>query len=396
MPMLKLEEPDRPTPVGMPILRLGFRPFYLAAAVFALLAVPYWVQQLAGGAALPGVPGVLWHAHEMVYGFAVAVIAGFLLTAVGNWTALPMPRGPRLLALFAVWCCGRLALLVSAGPLAAAIDLAFLPVLALCIARLLWRAKNRRNTFVPVLLLLLALCNLAFHLGRLGVVQMDPTRPLHGALYLITVLETLIAGRILPMFTRNAIPGLQQTFRPWLERIVPAITVAAFAAIAIAPQWLPGAALCLVAGGLHLLRLSGWGSWRTRSLPMLWILHLGYACIGLALTLAAFAVCGFASWVAVYHLLAVGALACLVLGMMMRTALGHTGRMIGAGLAEKTAFGALVCSLLLRIAPLLLPLPGNYIGWMAAAAASWSAAFAIYLVRYLPVLTRPRIDGRDG
>jgi uncharacterized protein involved in response to NO len=380
---------------GLPLLRLGFRPFYLAAALFAMAAVPYWAQQLLGGVVAPGLSGVLWHAHEMLYGFAVAVIAGFLLTAVGSWTALPMPRGPQLLALLVLWGAGRLALLLSAGAMAAAIDVAFLPVLAACVGRLLWRAKNRRNTFVPLVLALLAVCNLVFHLARLGLIAVDPTRPLLGALYLITVLESLIAGRILPMFTRNAIPGIRQRFRPWLEKVLPACTVAAFAVIALAPQWPAGSVLCLVAGVLHLLRLSGWGTERTLRKPMLWILHLGYACIGLGLLLAAAAIVGRVSWIAVYHVLAIGAQGCLVLGMMTRTALGHTGRVIRAGVFEVAAFGALLAALLLRVAPALLPLPG-YLGWMLAAATCWSVAFLIYVLRYAPILARPRADGRDG
>jgi uncharacterized protein involved in response to NO len=178
MALLNIGEPKPVKPVGNVLWSIGFRPFYLLAALFACVAVPLWVLNLAGVVALP-LPGMLWHAHEMIFGFAAAVIVGFLYTAGRNWTGLPTPSGAPLAALAALWLAGRIGLLLSGGMAAAVVDVLFLPVAAIGLGQVLIRAGNRRNYFMLGILGALSLANLAFHFARLGLLGIDPLVALH-------------------------------------------------------------------------------------------------------------------------------------------------------------------------------------------------------------------------
>ncbi len=206
-------------PRGWPLLRLGFRPFYLGAAAFAALAVPLWILLLQGNVALkPAVPPLLWHAHEMLFGFAVAVIVGFLLTAGRAWTGLATPRGPALAGLVLLWLAARLAALVAPPVVYAVLDLLLLPLVAAVFIRLLLRAGNRRNLPLGGILLGLALANLSFHLAALGWLDVAPLRTLHAGLALIVMIECVIAGRVIPGFTMSAVPGVKLQVPKRLEQ----------------------------------------------------------------------------------------------------------------------------------------------------------------------------------
>lgn len=399
MAVIRLEPPQatQPVPQGLPLLRLGFRPFYLLAAGFAVLAIPYWMLQFAG-VALPTGPlhGMLWHAHEMLFGFAVAVIAGFLLTAVRAWTGLPTPTGLPLAGLALLWLAGRIGLLVAPAVVGTVIDSLFLPALAATLARPLWRARNRRNYFVPLLILGLAACNVGFHLAWTGKIALNPLTPLVGVLYLVTALEMIIAGRVVPMFTRNAQPEARQFRIDWIERSIVPASLFVFALNLFVPQGWIVAVLNLAVALLHAVRLFGWGGLATGRQPILWILHVSYLWIPIAFITAAAAVLGHAPWVAVHHLLAVGALSGLVIGMITRTALGHTGRPLRVDNLEMLAYWALAVAALLRIVPLLVPSGMPYLSWLLDAALCWEIAFICYLIKYTPMLCRPRVDGKPG
>jgi len=383
-------------PRGWPLLRLGFRPFYLGAAAFAALAVPLWILLLQGNVALkPAVPPLLWHAHEMLFGFAVAVIVGFLLTAGRAWTGLATPRGPALAGLVLLWLAARLAALVAPPVVYAVLDLLLLPLVAAVFIRLLLRAGNRRNLPLGGILLGLALANLSFHLAALGWLDVAPLRTLHAGLALIVMIECVIAGRVIPGFTMSAVPGVKLQVPKRLEQATLALTAAALAAWVLLPAQAATAAALAVAGLLHAERLRRWRPLAARSRPILWVLHLAYAWMPIGLLLLAGAQVGGVSDSAGVHALAVGATGGLVIGMITRTARGHTGRPLLASRLEVTAYLLLAVAAAVRVLlPLLLPSLSGL--WLGVAAAAWSAAFGLYLAIFTPWLLSARADGKDG
>ncbi len=383
---------------GWPLLRLGFRPFYLGAAAYAAVAVPLWVAVALGGLTWAGrLPPLLWHAHEMLFGFAAAVIVGFLLTAGKAWTGLATPRGAALGALVLLWLAARLAAVVAPPALFAVLDLALLPLVAGVLVRVLLRAGNRRSLPLVGLLLLLTLANGAFHASALGWVDLDPLRPLHAGLALITLIECVMAGRVVPAFTMGATPGLKRVAPKWLSPAALATTAAGLAGWALLPTGglfaVVTAALLTLAGALQVGLQVGWRPWVTRGRPILWILHAAYAWLPIGLLLLAASMLGLVAASAGVHALAVGATGGLVIGMCTRTARGHTGRPLQVGRAEVAAYALVMAAAALRVG---LPLAGApRLGW-ALAALAWAGAFAIYLLRYAPWLTQTRADGQDG
>jgi len=381
---------------GWPLLRLGFRPFYLGAAVFAMLAVPLWTALLLGRVTLNlNVSPLLWHAHEMLFGFAAAVIVGFLLTAGKAWTGLATPRGGLLAALVLLWLAARLAAVAAPYAWYAALDLLLLPLVAIVLVRVLLRAGNRRNLPLAAILVLLALANLCFHLAVLGLLDIAPVRALHAGLALIVMIECVIAGRVIPAFTMSALPGLKLQVPRRLEQVTLAATALALTAwVLLPPHTLTAAALAL-AGLLHAVRLWQWQPWRTRARPILWVLHLAYAWIPFGFGLLAWAQVGGVGVSAGVHALAVGATGGLVIGMITRTARGHTGRPLRASRLEIASYLLVTGAALLRV---LMPIvaPQQLALWLVAAAAAWAIAFGLYLWVFAPWLVSTRLDGKDG
>ncbi|HTY98987.1 MAG TPA: NnrS family protein [Rhodocyclaceae bacterium] len=397
MALIPLQDPVRrpaSPPTGYALFALGFRPFYLLAAAFAALAIPLWTLVLAGAIALP-MTGVWWHGHEMLFGFAGAVIVGFLFTAGRNWTGLPTPTDGSLAALALLWLAGRLAMALGGGALTAAVDCAFLPAAAVALARVLVRAKSRRNYFVVVILGLLTLANVAFHLARLGLLAADPLTALHGALAVIVLLETVIAGRVVPSFTASALKGVRQWQRPWLNVAAIAVTALALLLWVLWPEapWAP--AVCLSAAPLQAVRCLGWNPWATRRVSLLWILHVSHFWLPIGLVLLAGAETGWLPRSAGVHALTIGATGGLIIGMITRTALGHTGRMLTAGKVETAAYALVQLAALARVAT-VAAVPVAATAGIHFAATAWTAAFLLYLWRYGPFLLRPRVDGQPG
>ena len=381
---------------GWPLLRLGFRPFYLAATLFALLAVPAWVLVFLGAAGWTSeLPPNLWHAHEMLYGFAAAVIVGFLMTAGKAWTGLQTPRGAALAALVLVWLGARVALFAAPYPVFAALDLLLLPVVAVVLVRLLLRAGNRRNLPLAGLLGLLTLANLVFHLSVLGVLDIAPVRAVYAALALIVLIECVIAGRVIPAFTMSATPGLRLTVDPRMEKAAAAANVAALACWVFAPTAAISAPLLALAAVMQLARLAAWQPWCTRGRPILWILHLSYAWIPFGFLLLAASLTGWIAMSAGIHALAIGATGGLIIGMVTRTARGHTGRPLTSSPLEVAAYSLVMLAAVLRVVVPLLA-PQLLVASVVAAALAWSLAFVFYLGRYTPWLLQPRADGKDG
>ncbi|MFP5401897.1 MAG: NnrS family protein [Gammaproteobacteria bacterium] len=395
MALIRLDEPStkRIPPDTFSLWALGFRPFYLLAALFAAIAVPVWAVAYSGAIELP-MPGIWWHAHEMIFGFAVAVIIGFLFTAGRNWTGLDTPTGKPLMVLAAVWLAGRLAMAFGSGAWVAIVDLAFLPVAAGMLLRVLIKAKSKRNYFVGALPAMLALANLFFHLAALGVIEADPLTAMHLALGLVVLLETIVGGRVIPMFTFNAVRGVKQ----W--RNVQVDWAAAIATGIALLLWALGAgawagAVSLLAAALQAARVGGWNPWATRGQPILWVLHLAYLWIPLGLALIALTQFGVLPRSAGIHALAIGATGGLIIGMITRTALGHTGRMLVAGGIETAAYALVLIAALLRVLTVGF-LPVAQLGGVHAAATLWSIAFLLYVWRYAPFLLRARVDGKEG
>lgn len=396
--LVRLEEPrlrKPPASGGWAPFALGFRPFYLLAAAFAVLAIPYWVLVWQGKAQTP-LPGVWWHAHEMLFGFAAAAIVGFLFTAGRNWTGLSTPTGWPLAALALVWLFGRWAMLADDGGWPALFNAGFLGLAALALARILWRrGQSWRNYFVPALLAGLALANLCFHLGRLGIVAVDPMRSLHAALGLVVLLETIIAGRVTPSFTAAAVKGVRQWRHPLLDAATLAATGIALAVWVVVPAAPFAPVAYVAAAGLHLLRAGGWNPWAARGMPLLWILHLANLWIPLGFLLLAATAAGALSGSAAVHAFGIGATGGLILGMITRTALGHTGRALKVGAGETAAYAAILLAALARVGTQTF-LPQAAALGIHLAAALWTVAFALYLIRYAPWLLRPRADGQPG
>lgn len=381
---------------GWPVLRLGFRPFYLGATLFAALAVPLWLALFFGRLALPlALPPLLWHAHELLFGFAAAVIVGFLLTAGKAWTGAQTPRGAFLGALFALWLAARLAALGAPYALYALLDLLLLPVVAGVLMHVLVRAGNRRNLPLVGLLLALSLANGVFHLAVLGTIDASPMRALHAALALIVMIECVMAGRVIPAFTQSATPGLSLKTPTPFDRTTLAVTALALLSWVFGgPAWFSGGGLALAALA-NLQRQWHWQPWVTRSRPILWILHTAYVWLAIGFALLALAQFGWVGASAGVHALAVGATGGLIIGMVTRTARGHTARPLQVSKAEVLAYALILSAALLRVA-LPLIVPQGLVVWLWAAALAWSAAFVIYLFIYTPWLMRTRLDGKDG
>jgi uncharacterized protein involved in response to NO len=399
MPLAKdaQDAPAAPALPGWPLLRLGFRPFYLGAALLACLSVPVWIGVFLGHMALPlGYPTLLWHGHEMLFGFAAGVVMGFLLTAVRAWTGMDTARGALLGVLALLWLAARVAAVSAPYAVFAVLDLLLLPAVALILLRVLVRAGNKRNIPLVGLLLLMALANAVFHLSVMGAIEVPAMSALYAQLALVLMVISVMTGRVVPMFTRNGIPGL--VLQPPSRRFelgLLGVTGAAFAVwVLAAPAPLVGAA-SLVAAAMHARRLWSWKPWATLRRPILWVLHLSYAWMPIGFLLLALAQWGWVAPSLAVHAFAVGVIGGLVIGMITRTARGHTGRPLKASRGEAIAYGTVLVAALVRV---LVPAlqPGWTVMALGVAATLWGLAFLVYLVIYTPWLTRTRLDGKDG
>lgn len=380
------------------LFALGFRPFYLLAAIFAFIAIPLWVLFFNQHIALaPVLPGVIWHGHEMLFGFASAVVVGFLLTAVRAWTGLATLSQWPLAALALLWLSARISLLCGPAWLAISLDLLFLPLAAIALGQVLIQSGNRRNYFVLLILAGLTLANSWVYLATFTHLGLSAITGLHLAIALISVLETTIAGRIVPNFTANGLRGvlqnapIQNPKRDAAAIIFTALTLLAWA-FALSP--LVTAVLAAIALAIQIKRCWDWRPTATFKTPLLWILHVSHSWLILALALLVWqGVSG--NPVNITHWLTIGAMSGLILGMITRTALGHTGHLLQTGKIEFWAYVLLQIALLARVLPQAFAPNLQNIGlWLAATA--WSSAFALYLWRYTPILLKARIDGKAG
>ncbi len=392
---IEIEEP-RPSPAPLQVFalwQLGFRPFYLLASVFAALVL--WALQFAGWLGRPYLQGPMWHAHEMLFGFTLAVVVGFLLTAGRNWSNRPTLSGAPLAALATLWLAGRVLVLTPFGWAAAIVNAAFPLAAAIALAIPFIASRNRRNYFFVGLLLLMSASVMTVHLAQLGVAHIPGWIGIQVALDAVLFIMAVMAGRVIPMFTNNGVPGANATRRPALERAALGALLVLLVADMLQVHGAPLAALAAACAAAHLARWTLWQPWKTARAPLVWVLQAAYFWIPVHLVLRGLAELGWVTPSIATHALTVGAAGGLIIGMMTRTALGHTGRPLRADRGDVACYGLILGAALVRV---LVPLvaPVATIDAVLGSAALWSAGFALYAVRYWPVLTRSRIDGRPG
>lgn len=383
-------------------LRGGFRPFFFGGALWAVVALCVWLLALAGRLEIPSTFDALsWHRHEMLFGFVGAVIAGFLLTAIPNWTGRLPIAGPPLAGLFGLWLAGRLAVLLSGtvgAAVAAAIDVGFYVVLAAVAAREVIQANNR-NAPIVGLVVLFGIANGLDHVAAAGSSFIDPALPWRLAMALVTLMISLIGGRIVPSFTRNwlakrgsthGLPGQPSPF----DLGVIGLTAFAFLAwLAAPPGWLPGSLLALAAA-TQAIRLARWKGWRAVRDPLVLILHVGYMWVPIGLALLAASQLGApVPQSAAVHALTAGAMGTMILAVMTRASLGHTGRELRAGPTTTVIYLLVTVGAALRVAaPLNL---FDYRIGLEAAGALWIGSFVLFLFNYGPILFKPRLGEKE-
>ncbi len=386
---------------GRTVFEGGFRPFFLLAGLYAAVSIVAWVP-LAHGHYLieTALPLPYWHGHEMVFGFGAAAMAGFLLTAVPNWTGSGPVRGGRLALLAAVWLLGRIAAWVSGADALpfAIVDLAFLPLLAALIAPGIIARNARRNGVFVLLLALLWAANAAVHLDALGVI-VGARWGLGVGIAILLVAISVIGGRIVPAFT---IGGMRMVGAPVAIVPRPRLDMIAIASVAGtgvleaagAPDVAVGAMAALAALA-NAVRLAGWQGWRTWRVPLVWVLHLGYAWLVLGFALKALASFDLAPANAALHALTAGAAGTMILAVMTRASLGHTGRPLRANLATTIAYLLVTLGAAMRVVGPFFDgeLGRELVGFSGMV---WAAGFLLFSIVYAPILLGRRADGRPG
>lgn len=377
---------------------LGFRPFFLGGSVFALIALLLWASTLAGVLHLTPPGGMLaWHRHEMLFGFAVAIIAGFLLTAVQNWSGIPGLSGRPLQGLFLLWLLGRVSwFLPLPAWLLMLIEGAFLPLVAVALARPIFQRRLRNNYPIVGLLLLIAACQWVTLVGGFEQNEEWQHRGVLAGLWLVAAMMTVLGGRVIPFFTRRGLGNMSPApSRPWLDRACLACSVALPVTYVAGFNDQPHLLMAVLFGALALLqgvRLVLWhdrGLWRV---PLLWSLHLAYAwlipaCLGMALWHAGVTINPSLA----VHALSVGAMTGLIVAMMARVSLGHTGRPLQVPRSIGWAFALLQLAALSRV--VLTPFT---VAGLGLSVLLGSGALVLFVGYYLPVLTRSRVDGMPG
>ena len=390
--MLNIDEPTQPQP-QFSLFNLGFRPFFLLGAIFSLIAISIWGGFFFGHIQFsPHGDPIWWHGHEMIFGFVIAIIAGFLLTAVQNWTGQPGVKGKSLMILVLVWILPRILLLNkewASLETVMVIDLAFAPLTALLMARSVLKVKQWRNfAFVPILLMLMLVNAVSYY----GLLTNDPAltkTALHSAILLMVTVVALIGGRVIPFFTERATQWQRSPSIVWLE-IATFISLIVLILAVLFQQPLVIQISAGIAGIILLIRWSRWGGIHTAGVPLLWSLHISYFFIPLGLLLIA----GGSNFSAGLHAITLGGLGGMILAMMARVSLGHTGRKLTPPKIVTLAFALIILATLFRILAGLLS--SYYLPLLEAAIACWVLSFTIFIYHYTPILLSARIDGKSG
>jgi len=390
------DQPPKPSA----FLGLAFRPLFFLGAAFSCLSMVLWLLFLHGYLQPPSyTTPFLWHGHEMLFGFVTAIVVGFLLTAVQNWTGIKGLNGKPLLLLISVWLAARLSMSVDIPvPFIEWIDILFLPLAAFLLARPIIAIKQTRNLmFIPVLVLM-SLANIVFHYGVYLSDLLLSQQALQAMLWLTVLLITLLGGRVIPFFTANGTQKPRAIDRPWLEIVVIASTimVAGVQGLGLSNHLSASSnsALLIIAAVFQGWRFCRWRFWTTGRVPLLWSLHAAYAFIPLGMVLIA-----ASYWLddltlsTAQHSILVGAIGAMILSMMARVSLGHTGRALNPLKIMSLAFLLIIVAGLLRSLGVWL---ASEIDLLSLAAIGWILAYLIFALAYWPVLSRARIDGKAG
>ncbi|MGR8979698.1 MAG: NnrS family protein [Gammaproteobacteria bacterium] len=382
-----------------PLFALGFRPFFALAGLSALVLIMVWNAVFKGAWIIENYfTANIWHAHEMLFGYAVAVIAGFLLTAVKNWTGRPTLTGDKLAGLCFLWLYGRIAPFYSGllpDIVIALIDLAFLPLLAYYITKPIVETQQYRNLIFTGLLLLLAYGNGLIHSEMLGLRANTARVGLELVVGTIIVLILVIAGRVFPFFTERGLPGTLAIRNPQFDNWSIASAVLVFGLLLFDVSGTMLALPALLAVIINCARIAGWYVPRIWYVPLLWVLYVGYGWIILGFLLTALSAYSLVQMSLSLHAFTLGGISILTLGMMSRVALGHTGRALRASNTVAVAFVLINIAALFRI---LLPiaLPHWYETLIYGSTLAWLAAFSLFVFVYGPILASPRVDGKEG
>ena len=382
-----------------PIFALGFRAFFALAGLFALLLIVLWTSLFNGSLALDNYyPSIYWHAHEMLLGYSIAVIAGFLLTAVKNWTGEQTIQGKPLAGLCLLWVYGRITPFYSElipDVLIALVDVAFLPALAYFVAQPILKSKNYRNLFFIGLLKLMILSNILIHAEILGWTESTADLGLNGVIGIIILMILVVAGRVFPFFTEKGLKGAISIRNKKLDIISIASSFAVFLLLIINGHPHLLALVAVIAAISNSVRMMNWYDARVAYVPLLWVLYLGYSWIILGFGLVALSAFFIVPAVLATHAFTVGGIGVITLGMMSRVSLGHTGRAMKASNIIAIAFALINLAALFRV---LLPalLPSWYGQFLVISTYCWLAAFALFVFIYTPMLSAVRVDGQEG
>ncbi|MDX8127733.1 NnrS family protein [Methylomonas sp. OY6] len=381
-----------------PLFAMGFRAFFALAGLSALALIAVWNSMSNGSLHIDNYfTGSTWHAHEMLLGYTTAVIAGFLLTAVRNWTGLQTVTPDQLASLCFLWIYGRVLPFYSEllpDLLIGTVDFVFLPVLAYFVGKPILKTGNYQNLIFVALLLLLALGNGLIHAQVLGMAGNASL----GLVLVVTVIVAMIlviAGRVFPFFTERGLSGVICIRNPALDIAAVAVSLAVFALLMlnISGALLAGAAVAAIV--INIVRVAAWYNPRIWFVPLLWVLYIGYGWLILGFGLVSLSAFAVVPQSLALHAFTVGGIGILTLGMMARVALGHTGRALKASNVMALAFMLINLAALFRV---LFPalLPNWYGGLVMVSTYCWLAAFSLFAFYYSPILTSPRLDGQPG
>ena len=399
--MLNITEPAPKPDTGIALWQLGFRPFFLGAGGFSVIAMVVWMGIYQFGWEMPllNIESITWHAHEMLFGYAMAVIAGFLLTAVKNWTGQQTINGSKLIALFSVWATARLLPLLNIGSIeiVALLDCLFLLLTTIAVAIPIIKVKQKSQIGIVAKLILMLIANAIYYAGLLGYMENGERIGLYSCLYLILALVFVMARRVVPFFIEKGVDKpVILTNRKWLDMgslvLFASLWIFDVLYVQVEIAGLLAAALFI----LHSIRLYDWHTKALWRFPMLWILYIAYSFLVFAFALKVASVwLGLSVFLSV-HAFAVGGIGTLTLGMMSRVALGHTGRNINQpprGLP--IAFLLILAGAVVRVIfPILFP--AQYLILIGISQVLWIAAFGLFVIFFTPILIKPRIDGQPG
>lgn len=399
--MLNISEPSPTIKSGNALWQLGFRPFFLGAASFSVIAMMVWMGIYLFQWPMPllNIDPTIWHAHEMLFGYALAVIAGFLLAAVKNWTGQQTINGAKLMALFSLWLTARLLPILNIGSLEiiALLDCLFILSTALAVATPIIKVKQWSQIGVLAILFLMFAANVFYYAGLLGFIENGDRIGIYSCLYLILTIIFVMGRRVIPFFIERGVnEPVSLTNRKWLDTSSMVLLISLWISDVLYVQTKIAGALAGILFVLHAIRSFDWHTKALWKSSMLWVLYIAYLFLTLGFALKAASVWfGLSPFLSV-HAFTAGGIGILTAGMMSRVTLGHTGRNV-----QQPPRGLSIAFLLLltgAFARVILPLllPSQYTSWIAISQILWMSGFGLFLILFAPMLIKPRIDGQPG